>query len=202
MSIRVLICCEVVLLAEGLGRILEDCGYAEVVGQVCKVEDIPGALASGCDVILTDKKLFAHLLNFTESLNGEKILLLDDGAGLCLNIDDLQELIAERVAGLLLKESDSALLCKAVEAVNEGELWIDRKTIQNSLFSRKKRPVVNLTQREHEIFNRIRSGYSNKEIAEKLCISEQTVKTHCHHLFRKFGVTSRLKLSLCEPPEL
>lgn len=200
MLVSVLICCEVVLLAEGLKRMLQECEAFRVLGLVHKEEDLAQSLELGPDVIVADKKLFAALLDFSTTHNA-RILLLDDGCGLCLNMDDLQELVSEGVAGILMKESDAALLCKAVAAVHAGELWIDRKTIQHSLHSRKKRSVVSLTQREEEILNRIRCGYSNKEISEKLCISEQTVKTHCHHLFQKYGVTSRLKLSLCDPPE-
>ena len=83
------------------------------------------------------------------------------------------------------------------DPVIAGELWFDNKVIQTSLcVVRGSGREMPLTQREAEILRFICEGYSNKAIAETLNISEQTVKTHCNHLFKKFEVTSRLKLAL------
>ena len=53
-----------------------------------------------------------------------------------------------------------------------------------------------ITKKEKEILNYVCAGFTNKEVANKLYISEQTVKSHCNHLFKKFGVTNRTKLAL------
>lgn len=52
---------------------------------------------------------------------------------------------------------------------------------------------LNLTQREQEIVDLLVSGKSNKEMADKLCLSGDTVKAHLQHIFRKIGVSSRLE---------
>ena len=53
-----------------------------------------------------------------------------------------------------------------------------------------------LSQREREIVSLVAQGYKNKEMAEKMFISEQTVKNHLHNIFDKLGVSDRLELAL------
>ena len=53
-----------------------------------------------------------------------------------------------------------------------------------------------LSQREREIVQLVAQGYKNKEMAEKMFISEQTVKNHLHNIFDKLGVSDRLELAL------
>jgi DNA-binding NarL/FixJ family response regulator len=52
---------------------------------------------------------------------------------------------------------------------------------------------LNLTQREQEIVDLLVQGKSNKEMADKLCLSGDTIKAHLQHIFRKLGVSSRLE---------
>lgn len=56
--------------------------------------------------------------------------------------------------------------------------------------------MLKLTKKQEAIIDCLKQGMSNKEIAEKRCISEVTVKMHIHALFLKFGVKSRLQLVL------
>src|SRR5438876_12243963 len=53
-----------------------------------------------------------------------------------------------------------------------------------------------LSQREREIVSLVAQGFKNKEMAEKMFISEQTVKNHLHNIFDKLGVSDRLELAL------
>ena len=53
-----------------------------------------------------------------------------------------------------------------------------------------------LSDREKEIVQLVAQGFRNKEIGEKLFISEQTVKNHLHNIFDKLGVSDRLELAL------
>jgi DNA-binding NarL/FixJ family response regulator len=56
--------------------------------------------------------------------------------------------------------------------------------------------LLSLTPRESEVLENILSGLSNKEIATLLGLSEKTVKAHCTAIFKKFGVSSRLKCAI------
>lgn len=98
---------------------------------------------------------------------------------------------------------DPLVLVKAIELVEQGEIWIGRKLMLDLLeevapvrtAGRHAEPDC-LTAREQQIVDRIGDGASNKEIAEMLSITEKTVKGHLTAIFRKLGVSSRLQLAV------
>ncbi|HKW98543.1 MAG TPA: response regulator transcription factor [Bryobacteraceae bacterium] len=111
-------------------------------------------------------------------------------------------------AGIVLKQSPTELLLKSIRKVYAGEIWLDSHTTAAVMrrFSagedvpgfengrgRERSP---LSQREREIVALVTQGYKNKEMAEKMFISEQTVKNHLHNIFDKLGVSDRLELAL------
>lgn len=107
------------------------------------------------------------------------------------------------IKGYVCSEANSEELIKAIKAVHRGELWVQRKVISKfldgeySMESREKEKMRSyLTEREREILVCLTAGSSNKEIAEKLFISEKTVKTHLNSIFRKLRVTKRLQAIL------
>jgi len=116
--------------------------------------------------------------------------------------DDIEnkipELVAMGVHGILSKETHLDVVKKAIKVIYVGELWLDRRLIKNILSyvnSVAKRKII-LTEKEREIIELICSGYRNKEIAQRLEITEQTVKSHCNKIFKKIGVTDRVQLVL------
>jgi DNA-binding NarL/FixJ family response regulator len=100
---------------------------------------------------------------------------------------------------------------KSIRKVHAGEIWLDSHTTAavmrqfaspndpggapggGGMRSRDRSP---LSQREREIVALVAQGYKNKEMAEKMFISEQTVKNHLHNIFDKLGVSDRLELAL------
>ena len=108
--------------------------------------------------------------------------------------------------GYLPKDSSVSDLTKAIRAVHQGELWIDRKLMsrffdQQAIADSKGgnlhgRTNEGLTPREQEVLSCLTKGYTNKEIAQDLFISEKTVKTHLSSIFRKLKVTRRLQAIL------
>lgn len=105
---------------------------------------------------------------------------------------------------------DPSLLKRAVEVVQKGEIWIARNVIPHLLSElasltepRRTAPPTpmhrsldHLTSREREIAHLIGTGASNKEIASQLNISVKTVKAHLTAIFRKLGLSDRLRLAL------
>ena len=89
-----------------------------------------------------------------------------------------------------------------------GEIWLDSHTTAAvmrqfaspadmiGIPNGKTRERSPLSQREREIVALVAQGYKNKEMAEKMFISEQTVKNHLHNIFDKLGVSDRLELAL------
>jgi DNA-binding NarL/FixJ family response regulator len=195
--IRLYICCRVYLFAESLKLLLEEDDQFEIAGVVCDEDDLREILPLGKEVVIADYVCCGKIIKDIQKNHTGKILLINDYPDLCISYVDLQEMVARGLGGIMPNNSDSSILKKAIIALDSGELWIDHKTITNLLYKNgdEKHPV-NLTKKETEILHYICNGYSNKSIAQKLCISEQTVKSHCNHLFKKFGVPNRVKLAL------
>ena len=111
-------------------------------------------------------------------------------------------------SGIVLKQTAPDLIVKSIRKVNGGEIWLDSHTtaavmrqfaspadVVNGSPS-KGRERSPLSQREREIVGLVAQGYKNREMAEKMFISEQTVKNHLHNIFDKLGVSDRLELAL------
>lgn len=196
MTVRVLICNRIRLYAEGLRRLFEEDEKMMVTGVLSGERDF-GMEGSDADVVITDSANYAFLAG-----RAKRILLIRDDSDrhLLPPFGDLKEMVAQGLVGILDVATDLALLRKAVEKVHEGELWLDHRIIRNSLQTPESNRA-HLSRRETEIMHFIREGLSNKQIAARLFISEQTVKSHCNHLFKKFGVSSRLQLALSASSE-
>lgn len=192
MIIRVLVCSRMLLYATGVQRLLEEVPGISVTGLVCNALDLEQHAAGTHDLIVVDTACFSWVAG-----RAERILLLWDHVGpphLPL-FGDLKTMVSQGLAGVLDSRTDPSLLGKAVFKVHAGELWINHQMIRYSLCGAGA-PSVQLSRREAEILRQIYKGHSNKKIADKLSISEQTVKTHCNHLYKKFGVSSRLQLAM------
>ena len=105
--------------------------------------------------------------------------------------------------GVVLKQSATDLLVRSIHKVHGGEIWLDNhmtaevmKAFSKSSDGGPRREKPLLSDREKEIVQLVAQGYRNKEIGEKLFISEQTVKNHLHNIFDKLGVSDRLELAL------
>jgi DNA-binding NarL/FixJ family response regulator len=116
------------------------------------------------------------------------------------------ELLKLGIRGFSSRDLSSEKLEKALRQVKKGEIWVSR-TVANlslkdmvnyqpsSLLSEKN--TFGLTEREKEILRTMILGLKNKTIAEKLFISEKTVKTHINRIFKKLGVANRTQAILC-----
>jgi DNA-binding NarL/FixJ family response regulator len=120
-----------------------------------------------------------------------------------------QELLRKAVrlgaAGVLSKNDPAATLVKAIERVSAGEAWLDRSTTASLLreLSRKnsgakqdpeQMKIASLTEREREVIGLVGKGLKNRQIAEKLFISDITVHHHLTSIYSKLSVTDRLEL--------
>ncbi len=122
-------------------------------------------------------------------------------------------------SGIVLKQTAPELIVKSIRKVNDGEIWLDSHTTaavmrqfataggeghsssssgssSSGSHQGKVRERSPLSAREREIVALVAQGYKNKEMAEKMFISEQTVKNHLHNIFDKLGVSDRLELAL------
>ena len=116
-------------------------------------------------------------------------------------IDDssLMEGRALGVRGMVLKNSDPAYLLECLERVRSGGSWIDPELtarIQQLTETLGERRRPTLAPRERELIRFVRQGLRNREIAQKLGVTEGTVKVYLHAVFEKLGVSSRTELAV------
>jgi DNA-binding NarL/FixJ family response regulator len=115
--------------------------------------------------------------------------------------DEVVEAVRLGVMGLVLKESSPEVLLECVRTVHRGGQWIERDTLTHAITTLDREaahgPGETLTPREVEMVKMVAQGLRNKAIAERLSISEGTVKVHLHNIYEKFGVDGRLELLLC-----
>lgn len=106
------------------------------------------------------------------------------------------EALALKVDGVLLKSSDPALLLDCLDAVREGECWTDPQLDRDAAASICEEPRVPLAPRERQLVGLVREGLRNREIAERLGVTEGTVKVYLHGVFEKTGVVNRTELAI------
>ncbi len=119
-------------------------------------------------------------------------------------VSDEQLLEAVRLGarGVVLKEAAPARLVEAVREVYAGREWIEPGLVSRALrrmMSREnglREAVQTLTPRELEIVRLVAEGLRNRAVAERLFISEGTVKIHLHRIYEKLGVDGRFSLAL------
>lgn len=101
--------------------------------------------------------------------------------------------------GYVLKDVDAVDLVKIVRAVNRGESALDSRSaalLMRNVLSGDNvgKPALAFTDREMEIIHLLRQGYSNREIGERIAISESTVKFHIRKVMRKLDVNHRTEI--------
>ena len=114
----------------------------------------------------------------------------------------LVEAIRLGVWGIVLKEMAPRMLMECVRKVHAGEKWLEQQSVTRAMERMQKREseidrlTRLLTPRELEIVRLASEGLRNKEIGERLSITEGTVKIHLHNIYEKLGVTGRSQLIL------
>jgi DNA-binding NarL/FixJ family response regulator len=197
MTIRIAIGCHSYLLGEGIKKLFKDEDGIDVIAIFDEGIDVSEILKLEPDILLADFKIFRSFPDEFPNGNQAKILLISDRGWLSESERQIPELLTRGVFGILSPDADSSVLRKAVKVVYDGELWLDRKLIKDVLYTMTHVDRrIDLTKKEKEIVSLICHGYRNKEIAQKLAITEQTVKSHCNRIFKKVGVSDRLQLAL------
>ncbi len=119
-----------------------------------------------------------------------------------LEEDEIVEALRLGVRGVVLKELAPQLLVECIRKVSAGEQWIDKQLSNLALEALLRRETAGrarssiLSPRETEIVRMVAGGLGNRELAERLGVSEGTIKIHLHNIYKKLKVHSRLELVL------
>ena len=197
------------IFRDGLRRLLEAESDLKVMGEASDgAEAVKLARQIKPDILLLDLAMPKHpgleaLRDLsTGAASPVRVILLTAAAEKSQIVEALQ--LGAR--GVVLKDSATQLLLKAIHTVMSGEYWVGRESVSNlvqylrtlmqSSSDEARQKKFGLTPRELEIVSAVVAGYSNKEIAEYFKISEDTVKHHLSNIFDKLGVSTRLELAL------
>lgn len=198
--IRVLLADDHEIVRLGLRAILEEADDIIVVGEVATAEGvIATAQAGGIDVILMDLRFGAGAQGARVTTGAEatreirasmenppKVLVVT-------NYDtdvDILGAIEAGAVGYLLKDAPPAELLAAVRSTAKGDQAMS-PMVRDRLQTRDRTPRSSLTPRELEVLQLVAGGSSNREIGQRLMLSEATVKSHLVHIYDKLGVRSR-----------
>lgn len=182
---------------ETMSRILEQetgavCEFAEDISQVLIPEDKKGMK----DILILIDCRGKDMNALLSSLPSVLIALFNVIPG--KGIED--DIAGRKIAGLFYESDPLSRFVKGVCAIFNGELWFSREVMNRfvinnrEIFSNRAKDI--LTQREIEILSLIAIGTKNEDIAEKLFVSNNTVKTHIYNIFKKINVTNRLQAAL------
>jgi DNA-binding NarL/FixJ family response regulator len=219
--IRVVIVDDHKMVRDGIRMIIENRPGLRVVGEAgTKDEALAVVQRELPDIVLLDLDLKADsgldILPELKNLQTPPKVLVLTGA----RDPEVHQLCVRLGAkGLVQKESASETLVKAIEKVYAGEIWFDRNmmsSLLNNVLNQKNSKLDDpeamkmalLTEREREVVGLVCLGLKNKQIAERLFISDTTVRHHLTSIFSKLEVSDRLELviysyrfGLAEPPK-
>lgn len=150
------------------------------------------------DLLLGDEDALTFLPELCLASPKSRVLVLTG----VQNPDAHRRAIRRGAMGIVLKEHAADQLLKAINKVYEGEVWIERSMMGSMIQELSKPPAVDpevtkmesLTDREREVITLVGEGLKNKQIGERLFISETTVTHHLSSIFSKLDVSDRLEL--------
>lgn len=206
--VRLLLVDDHALFRAGLRLILAQQAGLEVVGEAAtQAEALAVATQTQPKIILLDLNLGpVNSLDFLPDLKRvapqAQIIVLTG----VQEVDQHKRAIRLGAVGLVLKEKAAEVLLRAIDRIQAGEIWFDRSLISQILIGdREPAPAeptpagpqaTALTPREREIIQLIGEGLKNKEIGERLFISEITVRNRLTVIYEKLGVTNRQELMI------
>lgn len=204
MPIRVVLVDDHQIVLHGLHQLFERQGDFEVAAACSDgASAIEAVRTHRPDVLILDLRMPGQGgLDVLRALAAQQLACRSVLLTAAIRDDEVMEAVRLGAMGVVLKESSPDVLLECVRSVHGGTPWIERETATRAFRSVLDREAAaqqageTLTPREIEIVRMVAQGLRNKVIAERLSISEGTVKVHLHNIYEKLGVDGRLELVL------
>ncbi|MEZ9232328.1 LuxR C-terminal-related transcriptional regulator [Vibrio amylolyticus] len=110
------------------------------------------------------------------------------------------------LVGVFYNDDNTTCLIKGIKKILDDEMWLSRRIAQDCIqhfrgtvktkAQKTQKTHAKLTKREEQIIQSLASGSTNIQIADELCVSENTIKTHLHNIFKKINAKNRLQALL------
>jgi DNA-binding NarL/FixJ family response regulator len=194
MPIRLILADDHALFREGLKSLFKHEPDVTIVAETDRVEGLAQIVDSTpADVLLLDLQMERSSMSDITALSGRLAVIVVTASEL---IGDALGAIRCGARALVLKRFAVQTLMEAIRSVAAGNVWMP-PSVQGELAARLRQPSLSpLSAREEEVMKLVALGLRNAEIARKLFISEQTVKSHLSNIFQKLEIQDRLELTV------
>jgi two-component system, NarL family, nitrate/nitrite response regulator NarL len=196
-TVAILLVDDHALFRESVARLLDTEPGFEVVAHCGSIEEAVAILGqTRIDIVLLDFDMGDN--DGTEFMRLAKqqgfagrVLVVTAG----VEENKVAALIHTGISGIFMKHNSAALLPQGIRDVMAGKVWFDQELLQGAISSSAKlQPKTQFTQRERQVLSFVFEGFANKEIAERIGVSESSVKATLQQLFSKTGVHTRSQL--------
>lgn len=197
--IRIVIADDHAVVRAGLAQLVATFAEVELVGAAANGEEAVALCAEHHpDVVLMDLEM--PVFDGIEATRQIRNAQPEVAVVVLTSFSDREQILRALdagAAGYLLKDAEPDELARAIEAAARGEAPLDPKAARALLSERRApTPAETLSDREREVLAMVAEGLPNKVIAQRLSISEKTVKAHLTSVFRQIGVTDRTQAAL------
>lgn len=175
-------------VVEGFERLINESGIANIIGKAYSIAGCWELLAKNeADVLLLDVKLpDGNGIDICQKIKTKypdlKILMLTSYSELTI----IAKALEEGASGYILKNAMFEEIIEGIRMVFSGEQFLCEEV--DILINKKKTDTLRLSRREHELLRLIVEGLTNSEIADKMCLGYETIKTYRRNLILKLNV--------------
>ncbi|HTY55697.1 MAG TPA: response regulator transcription factor [Candidatus Binataceae bacterium] len=190
---RLIIADDHTVFRQGLKSLLLLQPDVEVVREIASAGELDAALAeTPCDILLLDLQLDRSVLGDIKSISSRTTVVILTASE---NFEDAVTALRYGARAIVQKRFAVETLMEAIRTAAEGLVWTP-PALQAELAAQLSAPITKrLTAREAEVVRYVAVGLRNAEVAQKLSISESTVKTHLNNIFQKLEMRDRVELT-------